>query len=102
MASATNIANNRSVIETDHTKSAIRSNVILIDRILIIVVIELTVPKLDESPGKWRLKIARSTEAVPWTIPGDCGGYTVHPVPALPSTIFLNISFIFLYYVNLH
>jgi hypothetical protein len=55
--------NKIAVINTDHTNKGIRSMVIPIDRILIIVVIKFTAPKIDEIPAKCREKIARSTEA---------------------------------------
>jgi hypothetical protein len=51
-------------------------------RILIIVVIKLIAPKIDEAPAKWREKIVRSTLAPECEIFLDKGGYTVHPVPA--------------------
>jgi hypothetical protein len=54
--------------------------------ILIIVVIKLIAPKIEEAPAKWRLKIDKSTEAPEWAIFEDKGGYTVHPVPAPLST----------------
>jgi hypothetical protein len=56
--------NNRiAVINTDHTNNGIRSNVIPFDRILIIVVIKFTAPKIEEIPAKCKEKIAKSTEA---------------------------------------
>jgi hypothetical protein len=81
--------NNKAVIPTDHTNKGIRSKVIPIDRILIIVVIKFTAPKIEDTPAKCNLKIAKSTEAPLWAIPDDKGGYTVHPVPAPFSTILL-------------
>lgn len=57
-----------------------------------IVVIKLIAPKIDEIPAKWREKIAKSTEAPPWAILDESGGYTVHPVPAPFSTILLEIN----------
>lgn len=59
------------------------------DRILITVVIKFTAPKIEEIPAKCNEKIAKSTDAPPWAIPEDKGGYTVHPVPAPFSTILL-------------
>lgn len=53
---------------------------------MITVVIKLIAPKIDETPAKWRLKIARSTEHPEWAILEDRGGYTVHPVPDPLST----------------
>lgn len=51
------------VMPTAHTNKGIRSNDIPADRILIIVVIKLTAPRIEEIPAKWREKILRSTEA---------------------------------------
>lgn len=80
---------NKAVIATDQTNKGIRSNVNPGDRILITVVIKFTAPKIDEIPAKCRLKIAKSTDAPPWAILEDKGGYTVQPVPAPLSTILL-------------
>lgn len=74
------------VIKTDQTNKGIRSRVIPGDRILIIVVIKLIAPKIEEIPAKCREKIAISTEAPEWEMFEDRGGYTVHPVPAPLST----------------
>jgi hypothetical protein len=48
---------------TDQTNKGIRSNVIPIDRMLIIVVMKLIAPRIDEIPAKCNLKIAKSTDA---------------------------------------
>jgi hypothetical protein len=79
-------SNRIAVKKTDHTKSGVRSHVIPADRILIIVVIKFTAPKIDEAPAKCKLKIDKSTEAPACAIPAERGGYTVHPVPAPLST----------------
>ena len=50
------------VIKTDHTNSGMRSNVIPGDRMLIIVVMKLMAPRMEEIPARWREKIVRSTE----------------------------------------
>jgi len=50
------------VIFTDHTNKGKRSNRIPRHRILIIVVIKLTAPKIDETPAKCNEKIAKSTD----------------------------------------
>jgi hypothetical protein len=55
--------NNNAVIPTAQTNKGIRSKFIPVDRILIIVVIKLIAPKIEEIPAKCREKIARSTEA---------------------------------------
>jgi hypothetical protein len=41
---------------------------------LIVVVIKLTAPKIEETPAKWREKMAKSTEAPAWAIPAERGG----------------------------
>jgi len=51
------------VKRTDHTNKGIRSEVIVKGRILIIVVIKLILPKIDETPAKCKEKIAKSTLA---------------------------------------
>lgn len=48
------------VIPTDHTKRGIRSRVILGARMLIIVVIKLIAPKIEEAPAKCNEKIDKS------------------------------------------
>lgn len=57
--------NNKSkaVIPTAHTNKGIRSNVIPWVRILTIVVIKLTAPKIDEIPARCKEKILKSTDA---------------------------------------
>lgn len=54
---------------------------------LIIVVIKLIAPKIEETPAKCKEKIVRSTEAPAWARFPAKGGYTVQPVPAPASTI---------------
>jgi hypothetical protein len=54
---------------------------------LIIVVIKLIAPKIEETPARCRLKIDKSTDPPECEIVVDKGGYTVHPVPAPLSTI---------------
>lgn len=51
------------VKNTDHTKRGVWSQDIPGDRILIIVVMKFTAPRIDEAPARWRLKIVKSTEA---------------------------------------
>lgn len=69
------------VIKTDHTNRGIRSNDIFDDRILIIVVMKLIAPRIEETPAKWREKMVKSTDAPEWNRWVDRGGYTVQPVP---------------------
>jgi hypothetical protein len=64
----------KAVIATAQTNKGIRSRDIPEDRILITVVIKFTAPKIDETPARWREKIAISTEAPAWAIPAERGG----------------------------
>lgn len=50
------------VINTDQTNKGIRSIVIPKERMLIMVVMKLIEPKIDDAPAKWSEKIAISTE----------------------------------------
>lgn len=54
---------------------------------LIIVVIKLIAPRIEEIPARCREKIAKSTDAPAWARLLASGGYTVHPVPAPASTV---------------
>lgn len=74
------------VKNTDHTNKGVRSHDIPTARILIIVVIKFTAPKIEDAPAKCKLKIDKSTDAPACAIPEESGGYTVHPVPAPLST----------------
>ena len=47
---------------------------------------KLIAPRIDDTPAKWREKIAKSTDAPAWAIFPAKGGYTVHPVPTPAST----------------
>jgi hypothetical protein len=71
----------RAVINTDHTNRGIRSNVMDAARILMIVVMKLIAPRIEEIPAKCSEKMAKSTAPPGWAIFLDKGGYTVHPVP---------------------
>lgn len=62
------------VKNTDHTNRGVRSQDIPAVRMLMIVVIKFTAPKIEEAPAKWRLKIDRSTDAPACAIPEDRGG----------------------------
>ena len=64
----------RAVMPTDHTKRGIRSKVILEARMLIIVVMKLIAPRIDEAPAKCKEKIERSTLAPDWAIFLERGG----------------------------
>jgi hypothetical protein len=56
-------SNNTAVIITDHTNKGVRSHVIPGVRILIIVVIKLIAPRIDDTPARCNLKIVKSTDA---------------------------------------
>jgi len=59
-----NESNNRNaVMKTAQTNNGVRWAVIPGARMLIIVTIKFIAPKIDETPAKCRLKIAKSTEA---------------------------------------
>lgn len=77
----------KAVTKIDQTNNLNRSQVIPGDRILIIVVMKLIAPKIEDIPAKWREKITKSTDTDPWETGPERGGYTVHPVPAPPSII---------------
>lgn len=62
------------VKNTDQTNRGARSQVIPALRILIMVVMKFTAPKIELAPARWRLKIDRSTDAPAWAIPADKGG----------------------------
>ena len=53
---------------------------------LIIVVIKLFAPIIDDAPAKCKLKIPKSTAGPECAIILDKGGYTVQPVPTPTST----------------
>lgn len=61
-------------MKTDQTNNGIRSNDIAGDRILMIVVMKLIAPKIDEIPAKCREKIPRSTAPPGWAMFLDRGG----------------------------
>jgi hypothetical protein len=67
-------SSSRAVIPTDHTNKGIRSKVILGARILIIVVIKLIAPRIEDAPAKCKEKIERSTLAPEWAMLFDKGG----------------------------
>lgn len=54
---------------------------------LMIVVIKLIAPRIEDTPARWREKMAKSTEAPAWARFPARGGYTVQPVPAPASTM---------------
>lgn len=62
------------VIITDHKNKGICSIFILFGRIFRIVVIKLIEPKIEDTPAKWSLKMARSTDIPEWEILDAKGG----------------------------
>jgi hypothetical protein len=58
-------ASNRrmAVIKTDQTKSGVESMVNVEDRMLVMVVMKLIAPKMEEAPARCSLKMAKSMEA---------------------------------------
>lgn len=54
---------------------------------LMIVVIKLMAPKIEDTPARWREKMVKSTEAPACARFPARGGYTVQPVPAPASII---------------
>lgn len=74
------------VIRTDHTNSGVWYWFIAGGFMLMIVVIKLIAPRIEEIPAKWREKMVRSTDAPACAKFPARGGYTVHPVPA-PASI---------------
>lgn len=52
----------RPVMATDQTNRGVRSGVIPAGRIFKAVVIKLREPRIDDTPAKWREKMAKSTD----------------------------------------
>lgn len=80
-------SSNTAVIKTDQTNRGVWYWDIAGGFILIIVVIKLIAPKIEETPARCSEKIVKSTDAPAWARLPARGGYTVHPVPAPASTI---------------
>lgn len=62
------------VIQTDQTNKGISFKPMPSERILIIVVIKLIAPKIDEIPARCKEKIVRSTEDLAWARLPERGG----------------------------
>lgn len=62
------------VIKTAQTNKGIRSSCSPFHRMLMIVVIKFSAPRIEEIPAKCREKIARSTEGPAWAIFLASGG----------------------------
>ena len=67
-------SNRKAVIPTAHTNKGIWSNDKLFNRMLMIVVIKLIAPIIDEIPAKCSEKIARSTDLPLCAILDESGG----------------------------
>jgi hypothetical protein len=78
--------NNIAVINTAQQNKGILCIVIPGALMFIIVVIKFAAPKIELIPAKCNENIAKSTAPPEWYSIDDNGGYTVHPVPAPPST----------------
>lgn len=74
------------VIITDQIKRGVWYCEIAGGFMLIIVVIKLMEPRIDDTPARCSEKMVRSTDAPAWAKLPASGGYTVHPVPAPAST----------------
>ena len=66
--------NKKAVIKTAHTNKGSRSIYIPAERILKIVLIKLTAPKIELAPAKCKEKIVKSTQDPECAIPLDNGG----------------------------
>jgi len=56
------------VTRIDQTNSGILKRVIPLARMLTMVTIILIEPKIEETPARWRLRIAKSTEGPAWPL----------------------------------
>lgn len=74
------------VMNTAQTKSGVRCAVMPGDLIFSIVTIKFIAPKIEETPARCKLKIAKSTDPPEWACIPASGGYTVQPVPTPDST----------------
>ena len=74
------------VINTAQINKGMRSMRRPSTRMFKMVVIKFRAPRMEETPAKWREKIAKSTEGPAWARFLERGGYTVHPVPTPFST----------------
>lgn len=74
------------VIRTAHTNKGVWYCEMAGGFMLIIVVMKLIAPRIEDTPARCREKMVRSTEAPACARFPARGGYTVHPVPAPAST----------------
>lgn len=75
------------VIRTDQTNRGVWYCVMAGGFMLIIVVMKLIAPRIEDTPAKCSEKMVRSTDAPACAKLPANGGYTVQPVPAPASTI---------------
>lgn len=75
------------VISTDQTNNGVWYCVMAGGFMLIIVVMKLIAPRIEDTPARCSEKMVRSTDAPACAKLPASGGYTVHPVPAPASTI---------------
>jgi hypothetical protein len=69
------VKSRKAVTPRDHSIRGNRSILtILVVREHTMVVMKLILPKIDEIPARWRLKIAKSTEIPEWNLESDRGG----------------------------
>ena len=80
-------ASRKEVINTDHTNKGTLDHCMPGVFILMMVVMKLIAPKIEDTPAMWSLKIPMSTHEEPWKTKFDRGGYTVHPVPTPISIV---------------
>jgi hypothetical protein len=80
------ISNKNEVINIAQTNKGILIRVNPRALMLKIVLMKLIAPDIDAIPAKCKLRIAKSTAGVECANIPESGGYTVHPVPAPPST----------------
>ena len=80
-------SNNTAVISMDHMNRRVWYCDTAEGVILIIVVMKLITPEIEETPTRCKEKMVRSTEAPTWARLLARGGYTVQPIPAPASTI---------------
>lgn len=74
--------NKIAVSKTDQTNKLKFSILEFLFFILSLVLIKLIAPRIEDTPAKWREKIAKLTLCEGWKTALERGGYTVHPVPA--------------------
>src|SRR3546814_8025360 len=72
----------KAVTSIDHTNSGILCSVMPGARMLKIVVMKLTAPRIEDAPVRCIEKITMSTDMTPWPRGPESGGKSVQPVPA--------------------